>query len=415
MRRNIKLKNVETLILVLKETEIRGALLREWMDLVPEVIVIHHEAWKQPEDFTDPEIIRDTHILREEGIIQLRRILQGIQVNSYHSVYVTDLPLYMKAVRSQRWAMKIGLSQALGKAKPFYDMGADLVQACPEEIIFTKGVSDQPTFTQALPNIFSRIQKFHLPFKHKKTVYFFDYDGTLSHIVSDPSKAAIDQRMRNLLFQLSDQHQLAIVSGRDLNDLMNFIRLDNLIYAGSHGFRIKGPYGLNMENKKAVELLPKLNEMEKKLRQSLESYFEGVEVERKLFAIAIHYRNARHGSVKKIKHQVKELTRTNPDFKTGSGKKIIEVKPSIEWHKGKAIEWILDSLGHPLGDTEVVPVYVGDDVTDEDAFRTLSDDGFGILVGSHHVPSAAHYRLEDVSQVAKFIHYLVQGSHVSSV
>lgn len=128
------------------------------------------------------------------------------------------------------------------------------------------------------------------------------------------------------------------------------------------------------------------------------------------FSIAVHYRNAPYGSVKKIKHRVKELTGTNPDFRTGSGKKIIEVKPSIEWHKGKAVEWIMESLGYSLGEDEVVPVYVGDDITDEDAFRTLSDDGVGILVGSHHQPSAANYCLEDVSQVYKFIHYLVHGN-----
>ena len=70
----------------------------------------------------------------------------------------------------------------------------------------------------------------------------------------------------------------------------------------------------------------------------------------------------------------------------------------------------MESLGYSLGEDEVVPVYVGDDITDEDAFRTLSDDGVGILVGSHHQPSAANYCLEDVSQVYKFIHYLVHGN-----
>jgi trehalose-phosphatase len=262
---------------------------------------------------------------------------------------------------------------------------------------------------QTLPNIFSSIDKFHLPFKYEKAIYFFDYDGTLSRIVKDPGKAFIDEMMRSLVHQLSKKHQVAIVSGRDMDDLRNFIQLDNLIYAGSHGFRIEGPGGLHMENKEAVELLPKLDKMEYNLRHNLEPEFQGVEVERKLFAIAVHYRNAPYGSVKKIKHRVKELTSVNPDFKTGSGKKIIEVKPSIEWHKGKAIEWIIESLGHSLDDHDVVPVYVGDDITDEDAFRTLSDDGIGILVGSHHIPSAANFNLADVSQVSKFIHYLVQG------
>jgi trehalose-phosphatase len=273
-----------------------------------------------------------------------------------------------------------------------------------------KGISDRPAFVQTLPSIFSRIDKFHHAFNTEKAVFFFDYDGTLSRIVSDPSGAVIDERMRNLLFQISEKHRVAIVSGRDMDDLKSFIQLDNLVYAGSHGFRIKGPDGIQMENQEAVELLPGLDEMERKLRRSLEPAFKGVEVERKLYAIAVHYRNAPYGSVKHIKHRVKELTSGTREFKTGSGKKIIEVRPTVEWHKGKAIEWILEALGHPLGAQGVMPVYVGDDITDEDAFRTLSDDGIGILVGSHHSPSAANYRLEDVSQVSKFIHYLVQGN-----
>ena len=410
MKKNIKLQDAETLIMVLKSMPVSGQQMREWMDQVPKIILIHDVEWNQPDDFPDPGELEDTHfVLKEKGLTRLKKIFKGLPVNYDRSVLVTDHPRYMGAARSLGWAMKIGLNRELRAARPFYEAGADLVQEDPDEIIMVKGVSDQTTFVQHLPNIFSRIDKFHRPFDEERAIYFFDYDGTLSYIVSDPSAAVIDDRMRNLLFQLSGAHRVAIVSGRDMEDLRHFVQLDNLIYAGSHGFRIDGPDGLHMENKAAVELLPKLDDMEQQLRHALLGDLKGVEVERKLFAIAVHYRNAPFGSVKEIRHRVKELTRLQPDFKTGSGKKIIEVKPSIQWNKGSAIEWILESLGHSLKDEDVTPVYLGDDITDEDAFRTLSDDGIGILVGSHQRPSAANYRLEDVSQVSKFIHYLVKG------
>lgn len=411
MKKSIKLQGVETLILVLKDLQLSGIRMQDWMKHVPRVILIQDAEWQRPENFPDSGGLEDTHfILKEKGPIQLKKIFNGLQVNFGRSVLVTDQPRYMKASLTRDWAMKIGLSRGARSVRQLYEAGADVVQEEPDEIVIVKGVSDQTTFVQSLPNIFSWIDKFHMPFDSEKAIYFFDYDGTLSNIVSDPLEAVIDDRMRNLVFQLSEMHRVAIVSGRDIKDLRKFVRLDNLIYAGSHGFRIDGPNGLHMENKAAVELLPKLDDMEQKLRNSLESGFTGLEVERKHFAIAVHYRNAPYGSAKKIRNRVKELTRLTPDFRTGSGKKIIEVKPSLNWHKGKAIEWILESLGHSLEDKEVVPVYVGDDITDEDAFRTLSDDGVGILVGSHQSPSAARYQLEDVTQVSKFIHYLVQGN-----
>ncbi|MBN3036091.1 MAG: trehalose-phosphatase, partial [Bacteroidales bacterium] len=136
---------------------------------------------------------------------------------------------------------------------------------------------------------------------------------------------------------------------------------------------------------------------------------DGVEVERKYFAIAVHYRNAPPKTLNRIREEADHLIAGNSDFKKGRGKKILEIKPSLEWHKGKAVEWIMDKLD--LSDPERhIPVYIGDDVTDEDAFRTLSDHGIGILVGTHSVPSAAHYQLRDVDQVNKFLHYMVHSA-----
>ncbi len=93
-------------------------------------------------------------------------------------------------------------------------------------------------------------------------------------------------------------------------------------------------------------------------------------------------------------------------MKTGRRKKIIEIKPDHDWHKGKAVRWILDNLN--LWDNpEVLPVYIGDDVTDEDAFKTLHSKDLGILVGSHDQLTAAGYRLSNVDEVCDLLnnHY----------
>ncbi len=83
----------------------------------------------------------------------------------------------------------------------------------------------------------------------------------------------------------------------------------------------------------------------------------------------------------------------------------MEIKPDVDWHKGKAINWIMEKLGFDKN-PEMLPIYIGDDVTDEDAFRTLSDKGIGILVGFHEQPSAAKYALKNVYQVRLFLQEL---------
>ncbi len=95
----------------------------------------------------------------------------------------------------------------------------------------------------------------------------------------------------------------------------------------------------------------------------------------------------------------------NPDFKLGEGKKILEIKPAVDWHKGKAVLWIMKKLG--VDDIKkFVPIYIGDDVTDEDAFRSISEFGVGILVGSHGQETAAKYKLDDVPDVRRFMENL---------
>jgi trehalose-phosphatase len=300
--------------------------------------------------------------------------------------------------------MRIAVSPFQRK-KPFYQNGADLVVQSLDEISLSGGGKMEPRFSQNLPNIFSDLTKFHSFLKDRKPVFFFDYDGTLTPIVNDPAKAVIEDHIRELLDNLSEMYPVAVVSGRDMDDIRSFIGLDNIIYAGSHGFRIKGPDDMYLENREAMSLLAGLNSMENDLRKDLEERIEGVEVERKMYAIAIHYRNAAAGTYMEIKKYLSERVSQHPDYKIGRGKKIFEIRPAIDWHKGKAIEWILRELDL-YSAHEYCPVYLGDDITDEDAFRYLVDDGLGILVGDHGQPTAASYQLKNVGQVRQFLHHL---------
>lgn len=239
----------------------------------------------------------------------------------------------------------------------------------------------------------------------RKPAVFLDYDGCLSPIVKDPDKAIMTEEMRDTLRRLADVCPVAVVSGRDRANVEKLVQLDNLYYAGSHGFDISGPGNMHTEPGGAVAALAALEEANQVLDERLKD-IEGVLVERKRYAIAVHYRNVPEDQVPKVLQVTEEVIDQHPELKRGPGKKIMELKPNLDWHKGKAVLWLMEELD--LNQPDVVPLYIGDDITDEDAFATLQGRGIGIMVGEHDEKTAAEYSLEDVEDVMAFLETLTQ-------
>jgi trehalose 6-phosphate phosphatase len=233
---------------------------------------------------------------------------------------------------------------------------------------------------------------------------FFDYDGTLTPIVRRPEDAVLPQGMRALLGDLARRVPVAVVSGRDLEDVRRMVALDALYYAGSHGFDVAGPGGLAMQHEEARRRLPALDAAEAALRERLAA-LAGVWIERKRFAVAVHYREAATGDVARVESAVDAVLRGHAELRKKGGKKIFELQPDVPWDKGRAVRWLLERLG--LGDGAVLPVYIGDDVTDEDAFRALAATGVGIRVGAPHGETAAAYHLRDPAELERFARKLV--------
>jgi len=105
-----------------------------------------------------------------------------------------------------------------------------------------------------------------------------------------------------------------------MDDLKKFVGLDSLIYAGSHGFRISGPEGVQMQHQHTSSLLPQLDKLTEQLKKEPEFKNKGIEIERKHLAIAVHYRNAASGSYKTVLEVSKRLVEDNENFKIGRGK-----------------------------------------------------------------------------------------------
>ena len=234
---------------------------------------------------------------------------------------------------------------------------------------------------------------------------FLDYDGTLTPIVERPEDATLSPEMRDLLETLSDRAVVAIVSGRDLADVQGMVGLEGLRYAGSHGFDIAGPGGLRMRHEEARESLPDLDEVETELTRALGS-IQGARVERKHFAIAVHYRAVPEERIEEVEAAVDEALEGRTSLRKKGGKKIFELQPDVEWDKGRAVLWLLEELD--LAHPDAVPVYVGDDVTDEDAFRALRDRGLGIRVGDEAEDTRAHFTLADTDELERFLRELAE-------
>jgi trehalose 6-phosphate phosphatase len=250
-----------------------------------------------------------------------------------------------------------------------------------------------------IPSALEHIQE--IAGDRERLAIFLDYDGTLTPIVSHPEKALLPNSMRRTIRELGARAPVAILSGRDLDDVRQRVNVDTIIYAGSHGFDIAGPGGLHKQV--AAEFLPNLDLAEKELEEALTG-IPGARVERKHFSIAAHYRNVRESDVPKLE-AVSEVAARYPELRTITGKKVYELQPNIDWDKGKAVLWLLETLG--LERTKVRAIYIGDDRTDEDAFGALEQCGVGILVSEQPRPTAASYSLKDPTEVERFLSELI--------
>jgi trehalose 6-phosphate phosphatase len=242
--------------------------------------------------------------------------------------------------------------------------------------------------------------------KGKRLAVFLDYDGTLTPIAARPEMAVLAEEMRETVRSLAELCPVAIVSGRDRLDVEQLVQIESLIYAGSHGFDIAGPEGGEIEFEQGSSFLASLDQAEQAFSQEL-SAVTGARIERKKFSIAVHFRGVARQDEARVEPIVDAVLARSPDLRKGLGKKVFELQPGIDWHKGKAVLWLLEALG--LNADDVVPVYVGDDVTDEDAFRALASQtqhGIGIVVTETPRPTAAQYSLKSTDEVQTFLHQL---------
>ncbi len=313
---------------------------------------------------------------------------------------VEDARPGVEAARAAGYGLVIGIARE-ASAVALRECGADLVVGDLGEI----GM-DMERGTTQLKDALEHYAEIERRLGSSRPVIFLDYDGTLAPIAQRPELAVLSEEMRQTIRDLSRLCTVAVISGRDREDVEELVALDHLIYAGSHGFDIAGPDGLRMENEEAAGFEPDLAKADAGLRASL-ARVGGVLVERKRYAIAVHYRLVVPEDVARVEAAVDSTVAAagNRLRRTG-GKKVFEIRPRFPWDKGRALLWLLEALG--LDRPDVLPFYIGDDETDEDAFAVLRSRGIGILVGAEPQETAAHYGLSDPEAAGRLLRRLIE-------
>jgi trehalose 6-phosphate phosphatase len=235
-------------------------------------------------------------------------------------------------------------------------------------------------------------------------VFMFDYDGTLVPMKPKPHLARMSVARRRMLSALARTKgiSVAIITGRSLADIRRLLPLPEIILAANHGceisFRGAVLYPCGRKH------LQPMTAMARALSSATET-IPGVLVESKGFSVALHYRLTPRRFWKELLLIVRDVSkpwRKKHGFRITGGKRIWEIRPSLQWNKGKAALWIIQRFV-----PGAVPWYFGDDETDEDAFRTLRQGGITMCIGGRKRTLAKH-RLQSVSDVWTMIRLLVR-------
>lgn len=304
------------------------------------------------------------------------------------------------AGRDGGFALVIGVDPT-GHRDELRRFGADAVVVDLREVTVRTGdrrMSQLPDAMQALGLVAGLTAR--------QPAVFFDFDGTLSDIVDDPDTARPAAGAAEALQRLAALCPVAVLSGRDLADVTERVGLPGIWYAGSHGFELTAPDGTHHQNDAAAAAIPVLGQVAAQLRDQLGS-IPGVVVEHKRFGVAVHYRNAARDRVGEVAAAVRAAGQHHA-LRVTTGREVIELRPDIDWDKGKTLRWVIDHLRHAgskAGSEHLMPIYLGDDITDEDAFDAVRHDGVPIVVrhtGDGDRATAALFALDSPARVTEF-------------
>jgi trehalose 6-phosphate phosphatase len=324
---------------------------------------------------------------------------EDLGVQPERAIVLEDALSGVQAGRAGAFGLVVGVDR-VGQASELKRNGADIVVADLADLHIRLRPEAVCRAVQFVPSALERYAEIERELGGKRAAVFLDYDGTLTPIVERPDLAVLSEEMRTAVKNLAAICKVAIISGRDRADVHRLVGLDELVYAGSHGFDIAGPEGLRIQHEEGTAFATTIQRAAARISEALTS-IRGALVETKRFAVAVHYRQVATKDLPAVEAAVDNVLKDMPDLRKTFGKKVFELRPRLDWDKGEAVLWLLRTLG--LDRHEVLPFYLGDDTTDEDAFAALQGRGIGILVGCPARETAARYVLDRPAEVGRFL------------
>ncbi|MBI4745507.1 MAG: trehalose-phosphatase [Deltaproteobacteria bacterium] len=238
----------------------------------------------------------------------------------------------------------------------------------------------------------------------KRISLFLDFDGTLTPIVSRPEKAFLSYQMKEIVRRLCNICKVAIVSGREIGDIKERVGIPECIYVGNHGLEVEGN-GLSFKVEGAVESRGELEKFLREIREAVrEGNIRGAVLEDKKLTASLHYRLMDKIDIEAFLSLIRSALKPYLEkglFRIVEGKKVVEVRPNVGWDKGKAGQWLMMQEGFK----ESIPVYIGDDETDRDAFRAIKGQGVSLAVGP--MLEGAEFHLRGQGEVEKLLRWMM--------
>jgi trehalose 6-phosphate phosphatase len=231
---------------------------------------------------------------------------------------------------------------------------------------------------------------------------FLDYDGTLSRIAPTPAQAVPLPGTAELLRSLvaAPRVQVAIVSGRTIANVLHVLDVPGLYYVGVHGAEVRLPDGESEAVEATATVRSVLPGILRRLRERIADR-PGVWLEEKGAVVACHYRLAAPADAAAAARAVSDLAyeyrRRGAPIEFMSGHAVAEIRPAYV-SKGKTVCTLLATHGRGA-----LSIYIGDDQTDEDAFRQLPANAITVRVGPPGEPTQARYRVETPDDVQRFL------------
>ena len=238
----------------------------------------------------------------------------------------------------------------------------------------------------------------------QRIALFLDFDGTLAEIANHPSEVTLGGSTLEALAACAARSDtdVAIVSGRALSDLASLLTLPNIVLVGNHGLEIAGASLAPFTHPDLVHFDTRMRELAKALATICPP---GCWVEDKVASLTLHFRNANPSDQVGVSVRAKELARDH-GFQARDALCAVEVRPPTDWDKGDAVLHVLRSLHGRAWSESVEAVYVGDDETDEDAFRALQGLGVTFRVGRAERPTFATHRVPNVAAVEQLLRWI---------